>query len=69
MGAPEREETTGDARVDGALARLAELDGLPVSGHPAVFEHVHEVLTETLAEGHGRDGRGGAERPGTPAAS
>jgi hypothetical protein len=61
MGAPEQEETTGDARVDGALAGLDELEGLPVADHPAVFEHVHQVLMETLAEGHARDGRGGAE--------
>jgi hypothetical protein len=47
---------TGDARVDEAVSRLAELEGLPVAGHPAVFEYVHERLAETLgaldAPGH-----------------
>jgi hypothetical protein len=39
---------TGDARVDEALARLGDLDGLPVDEHPAVFEHVHRDLTAAL---------------------
>src|SRR5216683_6967693 len=49
---PERtgpgEAGTGDARVDEALARLGDLDGLPVDEHPAVFEHVHRDLTAAL---------------------
>ena len=32
---------TGDARVDQALARLGELDDLPLTEHAAVFEHIH----------------------------
>jgi hypothetical protein len=39
---------TGDDRVDEALARLGDLDGLPVDEHPAVFEHVHRGLTAAL---------------------
>ena len=42
------EAGTGDARVDEALARLGDLDGLPVDEHPAVFEHVHRDLTAAL---------------------
>jgi hypothetical protein len=39
---------TGDLRVDQALARLADLRGLPVEEHPAVFEQVHGGLTAAL---------------------
>lgn len=39
---------TGDARVDQALARLSELDDLPLTGHVAVFEHIHAELTGAL---------------------
>ena len=42
--------STGDPRVDEALSRLDELGGLPVSEHPAVFEHVHRGLGEALGE-------------------
>jgi hypothetical protein len=52
QAAPERTAPggagTGDARVDEALARLGDLDGLPVDEHPAVFEHVHRDLTAAL---------------------
>jgi hypothetical protein len=48
--------------VDEALSRLADLSGLPVAEHPAVFEYVHERLAETLgdldAAGHGADAAG-----------
>ncbi len=39
---------TGDARVDQALARLGELDDLPLTEHAAVFEHIHGELTGAL---------------------
>ena len=45
--APEPPES-GDGRVDQALARLADLDGLPIDEHPAVFEAVHGGLTAAL---------------------
>jgi hypothetical protein len=45
---PEGSASTGDARVDAALTKLASLDGLPVPEHPAVFEHVHGALTGAL---------------------
>jgi hypothetical protein len=60
---------TGDTRVDEALARLDDLAELPVAEHPAVFEYVHERLTEALGdldvgdpagpEGQGPDTLGG----------
>jgi len=46
--APPEQAQTGDARVDQALARLADLGGLPIDEHPAVFEHVHRGLTAAL---------------------
>ncbi len=39
---------SGDGRADQALARLADLEGLPIDEHPAVFEAVHEGLTAAL---------------------
>jgi hypothetical protein len=42
--------STGDARVDDAVARLDDLAGLPVAEHLAVFEYVHERLTEALGD-------------------
>jgi hypothetical protein len=44
------EPATGDDRVDEAVSRLADLAGLPVAEHPAVFGHVHERLTEALGD-------------------
>ncbi len=40
---------TGHPAVEAALARLAVLDGAPVTGHAAVYEDVHGSLTEVLA--------------------
>jgi hypothetical protein len=45
---PEGSPSTGDARVDEALAKLAGLDGLPLPEHPAVFETIHGALTGAL---------------------
>jgi hypothetical protein len=42
--------STGDPRVDDAVARLDDLAGLPVAEHLAVFEYVHERLTEALGD-------------------
>lgn len=42
--------STGDARVDDALTKLTDLDGLPVHDHAAVIEDVHRSLQDTLAE-------------------
>ncbi len=46
---------TGDPRVDEAIARLDDLAGLPVAGHPAVFEHVQQRLAEALGDLDARD--------------
>ncbi len=60
---------TGDARVDAAVARLDDLAELPVAEHPAVFEYVHERLTEALGDLDVRDPArpgGQAPEPGAP---
>ncbi len=41
---------TGDAAVDSALTRLADLSDRPVREHVAVFEQVHGELADRLAE-------------------
>ena len=41
---------TGDATVDAALARLADVEGLPPSQHADVYEAVHAGLHEALAD-------------------
>jgi hypothetical protein len=41
-------ETTGDDRVDAALARLGELEAAPTADHPAVFQDVHRRLQDAL---------------------
>jgi len=60
--------STGDTRVDEAVARLADLAELPVAEHPAVFEYVHERLTEALGDLDVRDpaGPGGPGETGGP---
>jgi hypothetical protein len=71
---PEGSPSTGDARVDEALTRLTDLDGLPLPEHPAVFEHIHGALTGALgALDTGAElppGRAAAapDRPATPPA-
>lgn len=37
------------AVVEAARVRLTELDELPVAGHVAVYDEVHDVLQGTLA--------------------
>src|SRR5262249_10279278 len=49
-GAVAPRPSTGDARVDDAVARLDGLAGLPVAEHLARFEYVHERLTEALGD-------------------
>lgn len=43
---------TGEPRVDEAVRQLAELDDLPVSEHPRVYERVHVQLVDVLGELH-----------------
>ena len=40
---------TGHGGVDAALARLAELGGVPAEAHAEVYEGVHQVLRDTLS--------------------
>jgi hypothetical protein len=57
---PGQIEATGEPRVDQAMRRLGELDNLPVSEHPQVFERVHASLVDVLGElrsGAGEDRR------------
>lgn len=51
--------STGEPRVDVAISRLIELDDLPLSEHPAVYERVHEQLVEVLGELHAGQGPAG----------
>ncbi len=65
--APETGEppATGEPRVDAALSPLGELDELPVSEHPGVFDRIHEQLVEVLGELHSAQtpaGQGSAEQ-------
>ena len=58
--------TTGDVRVDEAVARLGDLAGLPVAEHPPVFEHVHQRLAEALGDLDVRDRPAPEDSPGRP---
>ena len=57
---------TGDDRVDEAVSRLADLAGLPVAEHPAIFGHVHERLTEALGDLDPRERAAPDHSPGEP---
>jgi hypothetical protein len=41
-------ETTGDERVDAALAGLGELEQAPLTSHPEIFQDVHRLLQDAL---------------------
>ena len=41
---------TGDDKVDAALARLTEVEGLPPTEHAEVYEAVHGGLQDALAD-------------------
>ncbi|WP_283132832.1 hypothetical protein [Rhizohabitans arisaemae] len=43
-------EPTGEERIDAALARLGELDGLGTAEHVGVFTAVHGELVAALDE-------------------
>jgi hypothetical protein len=42
--------STGDARIDAALAALEDMDEAPVQEHAAVIEEVHRSLQGALAD-------------------
>ena len=64
---PRARPSTGDPRVDDAVARLDDLAGLPIAEHLAVFEYVHERLTEALGDlDVHAPARAGDRSPGAP---
>jgi len=64
---PRARPSTGDPRVDDAVARLDDLAGLPIAEHLAVFEYVHERLTEALGDlDVHAPARAGDQSPGAP---
>ena len=42
--------STGDPRVDEAVAQLGRLDDAPLAEHPAILGEVHDRLREVLGE-------------------
>ena len=42
-------------RVDEAVSQLEDLAGLPVAEHPAIFERVHQQLTDALGDAGARE--------------
>ncbi|NKX56814.1 hypothetical protein [Arthrobacter mobilis] len=44
---------TGDGNVDGILADLAQLPGLPTGEHAAHYEQIHDDLLADLDAGSG----------------
>jgi hypothetical protein len=60
---------TGDARVDAAVARLAELADAPLDEHPVILGQIHDRLREVLGElGSGTPAQETPATPGSPAA-
>jgi hypothetical protein len=55
--------------VDAALGRLCELDELPVTEHPQVYERIHTQLVEVLGELHSSPGPAGSRGPADPSGS
>lgn len=41
---------TGEPRVDAALARLAEVDEAPLTEHVGIYDDVHRMLQDALAD-------------------
>jgi hypothetical protein len=65
----EARPSTGEPRVDAALARLDELAGRPVTEHRAIFEDVHRRLRDVLGEldsGQPQPAGDGADAAGRP---
>ena len=48
--APAEVPATGDPRVDDALSRLAEVDGLPLAEQVEVYTDIHRRLAAVLAD-------------------
>lgn len=43
-------QVTGQPRVDAALERLEQLADEPLAHHVAIYEQVHELLQDALAD-------------------
>jgi hypothetical protein len=41
--------STGEPRVDAALARLSEVEHLPLNAHVERYDEVHRLLQDALA--------------------
>ncbi|MGW6745765.1 hypothetical protein ACWGDX_34355 [Streptomyces sp. NPDC055025] len=54
---------TGDAGVDGRLARLGDADHLPTDGHVEVYEDVHGGLRDALTALDARPAPQGPQGP------
>jgi hypothetical protein len=52
--------------VDEAVSQLEDLAGLPVAEHPAIFERVHQRLTEALGDLDARERAVPDDSPGQP---
>lgn len=66
-GVPARAaQSTGDPRVDEAVAGLDRLRELPLDEHPAVLESVHDKLREILGELGDAGARPAEPPPGRP---
>ena len=57
---------TGDSRADEAVSQLEDLAGLPVAEHPAIFERVHQRLTDALGDAGARERAVPDDSPGQP---
>jgi hypothetical protein len=52
--------------VDEAVSQLEDLAGLPVAEHPAIFERVHQRLTDALGDAGARERAVPDDSPGQP---
>ncbi|MBB6171107.1 hypothetical protein HNR23_001167 [Nocardiopsis mwathae] len=62
MSAPSEEEAAAglaERTLDDTRRRLADLDGLPVSEHVAVFDRLHQDLTAVLGSLDQQEEQGG----------
>ena len=57
---------TGEPRVDETIARLDDLDAIPLEEHVAVFEDTHAGLRQVLSDLDAAPEDAGADRPAGP---
>ena len=58
--------TCGDPRIAAAVARLDGLTDTPPAEHVEVYEDVHRVLQDALADAAGHQRAGGTDDTGEP---